>query len=90
VPEPRRQEKWSKIISLLIFLAIGLITGALVSYITGRQQDLLINLLIGLVGAVTGGLLARLPRLGTYGEIGEVVTATLGAIICILVWQRIR
>jgi uncharacterized membrane protein YeaQ/YmgE (transglycosylase-associated protein family) len=74
----------------LIFLAIGLIAGALVSYITGRQQDLLINLLIGLVGAVTGGLLARLPRLGTYGEIGEVVTATLGAIVCILVWQRIH
>ena len=33
--------------SLIIFLVVGLIAGALASYILGRQQDLLINLLVG-------------------------------------------
>jgi len=32
--------------SLIIFLIVGLIAGALASYIMGRQQDLLVNLLM--------------------------------------------
>jgi uncharacterized membrane protein YeaQ/YmgE (transglycosylase-associated protein family) len=35
--------------SLIIFLVGGLIAGFLASYIMGRQQDLLVNLLIGVV-----------------------------------------
>ncbi|MGZ5917681.1 MAG: hypothetical protein ACXWJ4_10230 [Methyloceanibacter sp.] len=46
----------------------------------GRQQDLLINLLV----------LAGLIGLGAYNLIGEIVIATLGAILCIYIWQRIR
>ena len=37
--------------SLIIFLIVGLIAGVLASYIMGRQQDLLVNLLIGIIGA---------------------------------------
>ena len=70
--------------SLIIFLVVGLIAGALASYIMGRQQDLLVNLLIGIIGAVVGGLLG----LGAYNLIGEIIIATLGAILCIFVWQR--
>jgi hypothetical protein len=36
---------------------------------------------------VVGGLLAGLLGLGAYNLIG---IATIGAIICILVWQRMR
>jgi uncharacterized membrane protein YeaQ/YmgE (transglycosylase-associated protein family) len=71
--------------SLIIFLLVGLIAGALASYILGRQQDLLVNLLIGIIGAVVGGLLAGLLGLGAYNIIGEIIIATIGAIICILV-----
>src|SRR4029079_17043917 len=70
--------------SLIICLVVGLIAGALASYIMGRQQDLLVNLLIGIIGAVVGGLLG----LGAYNLIGEIIIATLGAILCIFVWQR--
>ena len=69
---------------------VGLIADALASYIMGRQQDLVINLLIGIIGAVVGGLLAGLLGLGAYNVIGEIIIATIGAIVCILVWQRIR
>jgi uncharacterized membrane protein YeaQ/YmgE (transglycosylase-associated protein family) len=68
----------------------GLIAGALASYIMGRQQDLLVNLLIGIIGAVVGGLLAGLLGLGAHNLIGEIIIATVGAIVCILVWQRMR
>jgi uncharacterized membrane protein YeaQ/YmgE (transglycosylase-associated protein family) len=56
----------------------------------GRQQDLLINLLIGVVGAVVGGLLAGLLGIAAYGLLGQIVVATLGAILCIWVWLRVR
>ena len=56
----------------------------------GRQQDLLVNLLVGVIGAVVGGLIAGLLGLGAYNIIGEIIIATLGAILCLYVWQRMR
>jgi uncharacterized membrane protein YeaQ/YmgE (transglycosylase-associated protein family) len=56
----------------------------------GRQQDLWMNLLIGVIGAMLGGFIARLLGLTAYNVVGEVVVATLGAILCLYVWQRIR
>jgi len=37
-----------------------------------------------------GGLLAGLLGIAAYGLIGQTIVATVGAIICIWVWQRIR
>jgi uncharacterized membrane protein YeaQ/YmgE (transglycosylase-associated protein family) len=86
----RRTQKGANTMSLIIFLVVGLIAGVIASYVMGRQQDLLINLLIGVVGALVGGFLAGLLGLGAYNLIGEIIIATLGAIICIYVWQRMR
>jgi uncharacterized membrane protein YeaQ/YmgE (transglycosylase-associated protein family) len=78
------------IIGLIIFLILGLAAGALASFYMGRQQDMWMNLLIGVVGAMLGGFIARLLGLTAYNVVGEVVVATLGAILCLYVWQRIR
>jgi uncharacterized membrane protein YeaQ/YmgE (transglycosylase-associated protein family) len=56
----------------------------------GRQQELVPNLVIGIVGAFIGGFIAKLLGLTAYNLIGEVVVATAGAIVCLFVWQRIR
>ena len=77
------------IVGLIIFLVVGLAAGALASFYMGRQQDLWMNLLIGVVGAMVGGFIARLLGLTAYNVIGEVVVAPLGAILCLYVWQRI-
>jgi uncharacterized membrane protein YeaQ/YmgE (transglycosylase-associated protein family) len=78
------------IIGLIIFLIVGLAAGALASFYMGRQQDLWMNLLIGVIGAMVGGFIAQLLGLTAYNVVGEVVVATLGAILCLYVWQRIR
>jgi uncharacterized membrane protein YeaQ/YmgE (transglycosylase-associated protein family) len=78
------------IIGLIIFLILGLAAGALASFYMGRQQDLWMNLLIGVIGAMVGGFIARLLGLTAYNVVGEVVVATLGAILCLYVWQRLR
>jgi uncharacterized membrane protein YeaQ/YmgE (transglycosylase-associated protein family) len=56
----------------------------------GREQELVPNLVIGIVGAFIGGFIAKLLGLTADNVIGEVVVATAGAIICLFVWQRIR
>jgi uncharacterized membrane protein YeaQ/YmgE (transglycosylase-associated protein family) len=78
------------IVGLIIFLIAGLAAGAIAAFYMGRQQDLWMNLLIGVVGAMVGGFIARLLGLTAYNVIGEVVVATLGAILCLYIWQRIR
>jgi uncharacterized membrane protein YeaQ/YmgE (transglycosylase-associated protein family) len=78
------------IFDLIMFLIIGLAAGAIASFYMGRQQELVPNLLIGIVGAFIGGFIAKLLGLTAYNVIGEVVVATAGAIICLFVWQRIR
>ena len=37
-----------------------------------------------------GGFIAKLLGLTAFNVIGEVVVATIGAIICLFIWQRIR
>jgi uncharacterized membrane protein YeaQ/YmgE (transglycosylase-associated protein family) len=78
------------IFDLIVFLIIGVAAGAIASFYMGRQQELVPNLLIGIVGAFIGGFIAKLLGLTAYNVIGEVVVATAGAIICLFVWQRIR
>jgi uncharacterized membrane protein YeaQ/YmgE (transglycosylase-associated protein family) len=78
------------IFDIIMFLIIGLVAGAIASFYMGRQQELLPNLVIGIVGAFIGGFIAKLIGLTAYNVIGEVVVATAGAIICLFVWQRIR
>ena len=78
------------IFDLIMFLIIGVAAGAIASFYMGRQQELVPNLLIGIVGAFIGGFITKLLGLTAYNVIGEVVVATAGAIICLFVWQRIR
>jgi uncharacterized membrane protein YeaQ/YmgE (transglycosylase-associated protein family) len=78
------------IFDLIMFLVIGLAAGAIASFYMGRQQELVPNLVIGIVGAFIGGFIAKLLGLTAYNVIGEVVVATAGAIICLFVWQRLR
>jgi uncharacterized membrane protein YeaQ/YmgE (transglycosylase-associated protein family) len=78
------------IFDLIMFLVIGLAAGAIASFYMGRQQELLPNLVTGIVGAFIGGFIAKLLGLTAHNVIGEVVVATAGAIICLFVWQRIR
>jgi uncharacterized membrane protein YeaQ/YmgE (transglycosylase-associated protein family) len=75
------------ITALLIFLAIGLVAGWLASLILGGG-GLLRNLIVGVIGAFVGGWL--LSAAGIVLPIGnvllsQIVTATIGAIVVIVI-----
>jgi uncharacterized membrane protein YeaQ/YmgE (transglycosylase-associated protein family) len=67
--------------SLIGFLIIGLVAGWLAGTIMkGRGAGLLVNLVVGVIGAYIGGFLFTLIGLSAHGLIGSLITATIGAI----------
>jgi len=75
------------ITALLIFLAIGQVAGWLASLILGGG-GLVRNLIVGVIGAFVGGwLLSAAGIVLPIGNalLGQIITATIGAIVVILI-----
>jgi uncharacterized membrane protein YeaQ/YmgE (transglycosylase-associated protein family) len=73
--------------ALIIFLIIGLIAGFIASLLVGGGGGILRYLLTGVIGAFVGGLLFEALNidLGIRNKIvSEIVTASVGAIIVVL------
>lgn len=68
---------------LLIFIVIGAVAGWLAGILMeGRGFGLVGNIIIGIIGAIAGGLL-----FGLLGLIGSIVTAIVGAaLLLFLAW----
>lgn len=67
----------------LAWLVIGLLAGAIAGRIVrGRGYGCLLDIFIGVLGAFIGGAVVSLflPE-NTYGFIGTLIVATLGAIV---------
>ena len=72
---------------LLIFLAIGLVAGWLAGLVLGGG-GLLRNLVVGVIGAFVGGWLLSAAGIALPIEnalISQIITATIGAIVVIVV-----
>ncbi len=77
--------------NLLIFLAIGAVAGWLAGTIMkGGGSGLLGNIIIGVIGAVLGGVLFGLLGIKAAGLIGEIVTATVGALLLLFIISKVK
>jgi uncharacterized membrane protein YeaQ/YmgE (transglycosylase-associated protein family) len=78
--------------ALLIWLLIGAVAGFLAGVVVkGYGFGVLGNIAVGIVGAVLAG--ALLPSLGFFpgtGLIGQIVSATLGAVALLLLISLVR
>ena len=77
---------------LLSWIVLGLVAGAIASFLVGGGLGLLEMIILGIIGAVVGGFLAQ--QLG-YGDVTgfnltSIVIATIGAIVVILVVRALR
>jgi len=76
---------------IFLWIIIGLIAGWLATQILGGRGGLLYNLAVGLVGAIVGGFLFEKLNLHVMPDFwGNLITATIGAIIFLLIWRAIR
>jgi uncharacterized membrane protein YeaQ/YmgE (transglycosylase-associated protein family) len=76
---------------IIAWIIIGLVAGWLATQILGGAGGLLHNLAVGLVGAIVGGFLFEKLNLHVMPDFwGNLITATIGAIVFLLIWRAIR
>ena len=81
---------------LIIWLIVGGIVGWLASMImkTDGQQGILLNVVVGIVGAFLGGwLISPLVGMGTINSgisIGSIVVSLIGAVILLAIVNLFR
>ena len=71
-------------------LTIGIIAGYIAETVTASDQGLLTILLVGIAGSFVGGPLASLLDFHYEGWLGNLLVATIGAILLLWVWRRFR
>lgn len=74
----------------LSFLFVGLIAGFIAEKVMSRNHGLLMNLVVGVVGAYVGAFIFSLLGLQAGGLIGALVVSTIGAIALLALVGVIR
>ena len=69
-------------------LIIGNPLAVMAEKVTASDHGLLTNLLVGVAGSFVGGSLAAILDIEFYGWVGNLLVATLGAILLVWVWRR--
>jgi uncharacterized membrane protein YeaQ/YmgE (transglycosylase-associated protein family) len=77
-------------VGIIGFIIIGLLAGYIAEKVLGRSHGLLTNLIVGLIGSFVGGFLASALNFDVYGWLGNLVTATVGAIVFLWLLGVIR
>ena len=73
---------------ILSWIVVGLVAGWLAKVILG---GIFHNLAVGLVGAIVGGFLFEKLHLEVMPDFwGNLITATIGAIVFLAIWRTIR
>ena len=79
--------------SLLAWLLLGLLAGFIASHLVNhRGEGMILDILLGIVGAVVGGWLAYvlgfsgITRLNIY----SLIVATMGSVVILFVYHAIR
>lgn len=76
---------------IIAWIVIGLIAGWLAHVILGGRGGIFGNIAVGLVGAILGGFLFEKLNLHVMPDFwGNLITATIGAIVFLLIWRAIR
>jgi uncharacterized membrane protein YeaQ/YmgE (transglycosylase-associated protein family) len=71
-------------------LIIGILAGYIAEKVTASDHGLLTNLLVGIAGSFVGGTLAGLLNIEFYGWLGNLIVATIGAILLIWIWRKVQ
>ncbi|TNE80178.1 MAG: GlsB/YeaQ/YmgE family stress response membrane protein [Bacteroidetes bacterium] len=76
---------------LLYTLIIGGVAGWLAGNILkGQSYGLVVNIILGICGAFIGGFLFGAIGFKTTHVIGQIISATVGAVVIVLVARRFR
>jgi uncharacterized membrane protein YeaQ/YmgE (transglycosylase-associated protein family) len=71
-------------------LVIGIIAGYIAEKATASDHGLLTNLLVGIAGSFVGGNLATVLNVEFYGWFGNLIVASIGAVLILWIWRAVR
>jgi len=78
--------------NILVFIVVGLVAGFLASRVVlGKGRGWLMDILIGIVGAIIGGWLAAQLHVSVNvgpSILNQIIVAFVGAVILLLIWRR--
>jgi uncharacterized membrane protein YeaQ/YmgE (transglycosylase-associated protein family) len=78
-------------VNIILFLLIGMAAGWLAGQVLkGRGFGLVENLIIGVIGALIGGFVFGALGVNGGGLLGQLIAATVGAIILLYLLKLIR
>ncbi|MEO7664782.1 MAG: GlsB/YeaQ/YmgE family stress response membrane protein [Candidatus Limnocylindrales bacterium] len=81
--------------SIIAWIVLGAIAGYLAGFLVKGDEGMgvLGHILLGIVGALVGGFLAsalfKVDAINGALDISSIVTATIGAIIAVVVWNAL-
>jgi len=79
--------------NVVVFIVVGLIAGFLASRIVlGKGRGWLMDIVIGVIGAVVGGWLAGQLHVSINvgpSILNQIIIAFVGAVILLLIWRAI-
>ena len=78
--------------TILIWMAIGLVSGWLASLVVGGGYGIIGDIVLGIVGAFLGGLIFRALHLGTpfRGVASTIFVAFVGSVVLLLLMRLVR
>jgi uncharacterized membrane protein YeaQ/YmgE (transglycosylase-associated protein family) len=79
--------------SLFAWVILGLLAGFIASHLVNhRGEGMVLDVLLGIVGAVVGGWLAHLLGLAgvTRLNLYSVIVSTVGAVVLLFVYHAVR
>ena len=71
-------------------LLIGAVAGWIAEKLTGSNMGLIMNIVLGIAGAVVGNYVLRLLNIGLGGLLGQLIVAVAGACILILAYRAFQ
>jgi uncharacterized membrane protein YeaQ/YmgE (transglycosylase-associated protein family) len=87
---PPPDDQHGMLMSIIIWLFIGLLAGFLGSKIVNKSGDgVVLDIILGLVGSFVGGFLFSLIGVHAGGVIGSIIVATIGAIIVLVIYHKL-
>ncbi|MBL8791578.1 MAG: GlsB/YeaQ/YmgE family stress response membrane protein [Rhizobiales bacterium] len=71
-------------------ILLGGLAGWIAEKVMRFDTGLIMNIILGIVGAIVGNKLLALLGFGLGGVVGQLIVAVLGACILILIYRAVR
>ena len=79
--------------SIIAWIVVGLVAGWIAERIMGRNQGLLTNLVVGVIGAMVGGFIFSSILGFQYNQglnLASIVVATVGAVVLLAIFGGLQ